>query len=292
MSLKLFTFIALFTLAPTALGCATCTAGDPTLNTMGMERSFAGRLRFSLDYLQRAEDIGIVNLNQTQLTEKRATFSLAYALNPQINLALRVPVVDKHLKYVNLAEQDNQTMGDVEIAGKFTLSSPDALTHQWGLIAGLRMPTATEQADNQGKKLDIDVQAGTGAWTPNAGLWYGFYAFPYFLYISGVYHHASEGFNEFQAGDLLNTTITGQYAINKRVAIQLAADSRWSAENQFAQQSDKNSGGFISFISPKLLIMPWMDVVIHLGVQIPVIDQLNGEQKEAITWQLGITYDF
>jgi len=292
MYLKFIILLLLTTLAPATFGCATCTAGDPTINLMGMERSFAGRLRFGLDYLRRVEKIGIAGVNQTQLTEQRATFNFGYALNQRLNLAVRLPLVDKHLKYINLGEQDNQAVGDVEIGGKFAMFASEDHTRQWGITAGLKLPTATEQTDSQGKKLDIDVQAGTGAWTPNIGLWYGFYEFPYFTYASATFHHATEGFGDFQAGDVLTTTVTGQYAINKQIAIQLALDSRWSAKNKFGNQTDENSGGFVGFISPKLVVMPIMDVVLHVGVQIPLINQLNGAQDESTTVQLGFTYDF
>ncbi|MEZ5671757.1 MAG: hypothetical protein R3E08_04995 [Thiotrichaceae bacterium] len=266
--------------------------GRSTINLMGTERSFAGRLRFSLDYLRRTEDIGIAGINQTQLTEQRTHFNLAYATNEWLNLAIRVPLVDKHLKYVNLGEQENQDLGDVEMSGKFTWFTAQDHSQQWGILAGLRLPTASERNDSKGKKLDIDVQAGTGAWTPSIGAWYGIYDFPYFAYGSVTYYHATEGFEKFQAGDVINATITGQYAFHKRIAAQVALDSRWSAKNKFGNQTDENSGGVMTFLSPKLIFMPIMDVVLHVGVQIPLFDQLNGEQSEGATIQFGIAYDF
>lgn len=292
MSLRIINFLLLILLSPATFACATCTAGDPTINLMGMERSFTGRLRLGVEYARRTEDIGIAGVNQTQLTEQRTIFNLGYAFNPSLNLAIRVPWVDKHLKYVNLAEQNNQDIGDVELAGKFAISIAADHSWQWGMSAGLRMPTASEKTDSKGKKLDIDVQAGTGAWTPNIGMWYGLYKYPYFLYLSGTWHHSSEGFSEFQAGDVLTTTVTSQYAFNKRVAVQLALDSRWSAKNKYSDQLDENSGGWISFITPKLVVMPIMDMVVHVGIQIPLLNQLNGKQDEGTAIQLGITYDF
>lgn len=292
MSLKIFIFLSFSLFLPTAWGCATCAAGDPTLNLMGMERGFQGRLRFGLEYLRRTEDIGVAGFNQTQLTEKKTIFNLAYAFNPNLTLAARIPWVDKQLQYVNLAQQSNQALGDIEFTGKYTLSVDAAHIHYLGLIAGLRMPTASQQTDSKGKNLDIDVQAGTGAWTPQLGVWYGRYEYPYFLYASGTAHYSTEGFDDFQAGTAFTSTLSGQYALTQQLTAQLAIDSRWSAKNKFGDQSDENSGGFIAFLSPKIIAMPLMDLVLHLGVQIPVLKQLNGEQKEGVIWQLGITYDF
>ncbi|EIJ41470.1 hypothetical protein BegalDRAFT_0552 [Beggiatoa alba B18LD] len=276
------------------LACSTCMAGDPTLSLMGTEKTYTGRLRLSADYLQRQERIGIAGFNQTELTERRLTIGLSYAWNDRLNLAIRLPFVDKNLEYANLATQDSQAIGDIELSTKFTLTpeTTDMHRHLWGLIAGIRLPTAPEQTDNAGRSLDIDVQTGTGAVVPQLGGWYGYYAFPYFFYSSVVLHYAFEGFEDFQAGEALVLTFAGQYALNHAVALQAGIDARWSAKNQFSDIDDPDSGGFIAFFSPKVMYTITEDVILNLGVQIPMIKQLNGEQTERSIWQAGIVYDF
>ncbi|ALG66945.2 hypothetical protein [Beggiatoa leptomitoformis] len=274
--------------------CSTCMAGDPTLSLMGTEKAYTGRLRLSADYLYRQERIGIAGFNQTELTEQRLTLGVSYAWNEILNLAIRLPLVDKQLQYANLATQESHALGDIEISAKLTLNTDDANAHRtlWGLIAGLRLPTAPEQTDNAGHSLDIDVQTGTGAVVPQLGVWYGYYAFPYFFYGSAVVHHAFKGFNEFSAGQALVLTFAGQYALNHSLALQMGIDARWSEKNQFADVSDADSGGFIAFFSPKLIYTVTSDMILNAGVQIPVIKQLNGEQEEESILQVGVVYDF
>lgn len=276
------------------MACSTCLVGDPTLTLMGTEKSYSGRLRLSLLYGYRTEEVGVARFNQIELTEHRTTLGLTYAFNKDISLSARLPYLDKRLEYANLAEQNNRALGDLELTGKITLSTDDlnAHRHLWGTIVGIRLPTASEQKTINGQTADIDNQTGTGAYVPQAGVWYGFYRYPYFIYTSGVVHYAFEGFGDFKAGTAVVGTVTTQYAINYKIALQLGLDSRWSAANHFDGQTDPDSGGIISFLSPKLIYSPTSDLIIHFGFQYPVLNRLDGEHKEGTTIELGVTYDF
>ena len=43
---------------------------------------------------------------------------------------------------------------------------------------------------------------------------------------------------------------------------------------------------------PGLVLMPDEDLIIHLGAQLPVIEELNGNTEEDSSLQIGVTYDF
>lgn len=272
--------------------CSTCLAGDPTLTLMGTEKSYPGRLRISGETLYRTETMGEENVDQSKLREQRFTLGLAYAWNERLNLAIRLPLIHKHLEYVSLATEQTTGIGDVELTTKYTLSEQKKRhEHLFGVLAGLRLPTAGEQEDS-GKPLDIDVQSGTGAWIPQAGVWYGRYRFPWFFYASSVIHVATEGFQDFQAGTAVVTTLTTQYALNYNIAIQLGLDTRWSKHNQFADEADPDSGGWLTLLSPGLVIKVAEDMLCHLVVQIPALENLQGDHEEGTVVQFGITYDF
>jgi hypothetical protein len=259
--------------------------GDPTLSLMGTEKSFEGRWRFSADYLSRKEKTGLEHFNRTQLTEQRLTFGMSRAFSEKLNLSMRLPIVHKQLQFVNLAEQTHNGIGDMDFSIKWTTSHD--VRHSWGFLAGSKLPTA-QKINN----LDIDGQSGTGAFVPNIGLWYGFYQYPYFLYASGIYHYAFEGFDNFKAGEAIVSTLAGQVALNHSLAFQLALETRWSAPNQTNNQTDPDSGGTLGFFSPKLIYSIMPDVLINVGVQIPVIKSLKGHHQEETTLQIGVIYDF
>jgi len=274
-------------------GCATCLCGDPTLTLMGTEKPFLGRFRISADFLYRGEETGIAGFNRQEVTENRFTLGLSYALNQKLSLGLKIPVIRKELETASLAEESVTGLSDITVTGKWFIYQDDVAEtrHMAGLLTGLRMPTSEEAEDN-GRAYDIDVQPGTGAWVPQLGAWYGYYEFPWFFYVSSVVHYATEGYQGFTAGTAVVTTGLVQYAFSPVIAGQLSLDTRWSDKHEFGDEADPDSGGFLGFVSPGVVVTLAEDLLLNAKVQIPVIDNLNGNQDKSATFQIGLTYDF
>ena len=57
-------------------------------------------------------------------------------------------------------------------------------------------------------------------------------------------------------------------------------------------EEDPDTGGAILFLSPRLLVDLGRSFVARLAVQIPIWDDLNGEQKEKTVVNLGVTATF
>ena len=62
---------------PLAMACSTCMVGDPTLTLMGAEKPYEDRLRFSLNYLSRSEELGRDGFNKKIIEEQRVTADIA-----------------------------------------------------------------------------------------------------------------------------------------------------------------------------------------------------------------------
>ncbi len=57
-------------------------------------------------------------------------------------------------------------------------------------------------------------------------------------------------------------------------------------------EEDPNTGGSILFVQPRLLVHLGHNVVARLAVQIPIYDDLEGEQEEKSVVNLGLTTSF
>ncbi|MGF1547555.1 MAG: hypothetical protein ACFCUG_09515 [Thiotrichales bacterium] len=286
-------FVAVLITSGSALACSTCLAGDPTLTLMGAEKPFVGRKRIALEWLDRSEEIGIAGFNRVTVDERRWSLGFSYTPNERLSLGVRLPWLDKQREDASLARVKVQDFGDVEITAKFYLQSRTfGARDAYGLIAGLRLPTATEQRRANGMAFDIDTQAGTGAVTPQFGGWYARYAYPWFAQVTSVLHVAGGGFQDFRAGAALATSATGQRALTQTLALQLGIDTRWSARDQYASEADPDSGGFIAYLSPGLVYTLREDLLVNLRVQLPIVDALNGNHDESVTFGVGIVYDF
>jgi hypothetical protein len=274
------------------LACSTCMVGDPTLTLMGTEKPYSGRLRLSLDYFTRDEETGIDGINKRTIDIQQLSLNVAYAPNTRVMLGLQLPYVKRVLHDFNLSTEEAQAPGDVLLTAKFFLQDKTDHQQTYGLLAGVRLPTAKEQTNN-GIPLDFDAQPGVGAAVYNAGAWYSYFNFPWLLYTTAAYHvMPNEGFEGFRAGDALAFSIGTQYATDYNIAWQLGFESRLSKKDTYYGVEDDDSGGFIGFIAPGLVYSVKTDVLLFINVKVPAIDKLDGNHEEGVVYNAGVTYDF
>lgn len=292
ISKSIIFFTCLFT-SPLALSCSTCMVGDPTQSLMGAEKPFENRLRFSLDYLNRSEELGRAGVNKKVIDENRVSLSLAYAPSTRLMLGINIPYVNRQLESFNLTAQEITTLGDITITAKNFLQDKVFMQkHMYGLLGGIKFPTAKEVDGDNGLPLDFDVQAGQGATVGHLGMWYANFSYPYLFYTSATYHVASDGYQDFRAGDALVYNATAQYASDHSVSYYLGFEGRSSEKDTFADIDDVDSGGTIVFLTPGFIYTIKPDLLLNATVKFSVIDQLNGDHEEDTIINIGLTYDF
>jgi hypothetical protein len=280
-------------LPASAQACSTCMVGDPTQSLMGAEKPYEDRLRMSLDYLSRSEELGREGFNKKTIDEQRFSLSAAYAPSRRWMLGVSLPYVNRELESFNLSKESVSSIGDVTVTVKNFMQEKTAMQkHMYGFLGGLKLPTASEQTDASGAPLDFDVQAGQGATVLNAGGWYAHFNFPYLFYASASYHVASEGYQDFQAGDALTYNATAQYATGYSLSYYLGLEGRSSQSDTFDGVDDPDSGGTIVFAAPGIIYTVMTDLLINAVVKLPVVDALDGDHEEGTIISIGVTYDF
>jgi len=273
--------------------CSTCMVGDPTLSLMGAEKPFAGRIRTSLDWLTRSEEIGRKNFNRKTIDEHRLTFNLAYAPNSRWMFGVSLPYVERELENFNLADQSVSAFGDVSFSVKtFWQAQEIPQRHMYGMLGGIKIGSASEEKDDRDIALDFDVQAGQGAEVINLGFWYANFNYPYLIYSSASYHVANEGFQKFEAGDALTYNSTLQYAASQKLAWQLGVEGRSSETDYFDSVKDLDSGGNLLYLTLGFVYTLKNDLLLNAVIKHPAIDDLDGDHEETAIFSVGITYDF
>lgn len=274
--------------------CATCLCGDPTITTMGTEKPFAGRKRAGVEYLSRGEKTAQPGVSELVTEEQRVTYSFSYALNADWMFAASLPTVTKSFTRFDSSSAQGSGLGDMDLSARWFVGKDSRFParYLWGMQLGLRAPTSTEQKNN-GVVLDIDAQPGVGATVPSAGIWYGRYALPWFLYTSATVQHAvTDGYQGYRAGDVALATVMTQYAFKNRVAVQLSLDGRFKRHDKYFGVQDNDSGGVLVMATPGLAWTPYEDLVVNMSYQIPAIENPNGRQEEDATLRVGVAYDF
>lgn len=278
-----------------ASACATCGCGDPTLTAMGTEKPYRDRLRASLDVRHRTDAIGQPEVDRLVVRETRFDSQLAWAPHERLFLLATVPVVHRRVSYVNDAVNTSTGLGDVELRAKafVYVDRSFAPRHLFALTAGLKVPTAPRQrSDLDGAFLPIEAQPGTGSWDPLLGMSYAFFARPVSLYASVQGTAPLRGTSEFRGSPSMRTTTAVQYQVFSWLAPRLGIDTRLDARSYEGGLPERDSSGFIAFVSPEMLVSPLPDVVFVLSLRVPVVQALAGYHDEGPMIGVAAVYDF
>ena len=273
--------------------CASCACGDPTLTVMGSEQPFAGRLRLSLEAQYRRDAVGRATIDRVELHELRTSLSLAYAPLHWLMLSLTVPLIARDLTDVTLARERLVTLGDLELYGRVYVlrDRASAPTHTLGLQVGIRTPTGPLLRDSLGNYRAPELQPGTGAFDPSAGVTYLMSADPWSAFVSEVVYLPSRGTLDYRVGVSWRGTHALQYQLKREVALRTGVNHRLEATSKHGDAVEPDSGGFIAFAALAALWTPAEDLVLLAQVQVPVVNALRGVHDEGMFASLGAVYD-
>lgn len=277
-----------------SLACATCGCGDPTLTAMGAEKPFENRLRVSVDLRHRADEIGQPGVDQVRLRETRLDGQVAWAPHERVFLLGTVPLLARSVRYVNSGETNTVAMGDVELRAKtfVYLDRLYAPRHLFAVVAGLKVPTAPRQrSETDGAYLPIEAQPGTGSWDPILGMSYAFFAHPVSLYASVQASAPAKGTSDFRASSSVRSSTSVQYQVASWLAPRVGIDTRLDGRAFERGQPERDSGGFIGFLSTELLIGSARDLLVVPSLRIPAVQALSGYHREGPIVGIALAYD-
>lgn len=261
---------------------------------MGTEKPYPDRVRASLDARYRSDDIGQAGVDQVRLREVRADAQLAWAPSARLFLLGSAPVLHRRVRYVNGAETTTVAPGDVELRARVFVFTDRAFSprHLYAVTAGMKLPTAPRQRSAvDGSYLPIEAQPGTGSWDPLLGISYAYFARPWSFYASAQGSAPLRGTASFRASPSLRTTTALQYQVVPWLAPRLSVDGRLDARAYEDRAPERDSSGFIGFLSPELLASPTPDLLFVASLRVPVVQALAGHHVEGPIVGLAVAYD-
>jgi hypothetical protein len=193
--------------------------------------------------------------------------------------------------------------GNRELEGPEVITfNPDGITDLWltgkyrlyqgpvgqvAFIAGLKAPTGDSRVTNTaGEQVEPSATAGTGAWD---GLFGIAYSVPLNATLnfdaSAIYTIRGERYdyelgNRLDLGACLGWRVCGDAQSFPQVSLVAETTLRHVARSVDAGVTNANTGSTVLFVSPgiKAAFSPKMSA--NLGVQIPIVQHLNGRQVE------------
>lgn len=294
---------------PPALPCSMCRCGDPTFAALGTDVFVADKWRATLD-IERFEKSSAADLEDLPTrrlssiptdveTERRSTLGVAYSIGERVTLVGRLPFSQRKLAGPGGTDEASG-IGDPELLGVVRVWGSPATTpfanRAWiSAIAGVKTDWGRDDAQVDGVRADEHLQPGTGAFDLTLGLSaVKLLGTRTTIYGSVLTRRPRENDFGYRYGNVwlgnvgferkLSTRLDGVLEINLRDA---GFDS-----TDFGGGRDDHSGGAVAYLSPRLLVDLSAGFVARLGVQVPIYENLNGEQDEKLNFSVGIAATF
>jgi hypothetical protein len=257
-----------------ALACAACACGVPSLTTTGQEVPFAGRLRFSS--LVRAW--GLTEEEATpgerRLRELRLDLGVAYSPTAWLTLGASLPLQARELSDTGLAHQRALSPGDAELSARAVVWRDRAFgpRHLLSVLAGVKLPTAPLVRDAAGVPLELDAQVGTGSVDPLLGVAYTGFHGPLSVSASATGRLPTSGRDGYRGPPALLVGLGAQLQLpSSPWALRLGTDAQLAGEGSTSGARDASVRGLVAFVSPDVLFSPARDVLLALGLRLPVL---------------------
>ena len=296
-------------LASAFLGCLFATgsvslaqAAPQTFNTAlpVAQGEFVFREQFVLD--QSGDDPSAANRDRTAWA---LVSVLGYGATPDLALFGIVPYVDKSLEATQggvRRERSASGLGDASLFGRYTVYHRDwpGRTLRVAPFVGLELPTGEDDERDGFGRLPPSVQPGSGSWDPFGGLVLTYQTLDFQVDAQASYKANTQA-NGFEFGDVARLDGSLQYRLWPRelgagvpgfLYGVLEANLIHQDKNRIGGKNDPNSGGVSLFVLPGLQYVTkrW---IVEAGVQIPVVQDLNGTALEKdYIFRAGFRFNF
>lgn len=296
-----------------AAACSMCRCGDPTFNALGTDVYAAGKWRVALDWERFDKDQGPADAAET-MREDRFTTALSYTFSDRVTAVARIPYssrtldareveeeeesgVLKHEGHSHALHDDTSDLADPELYALVRLwSAPFAAgmgSRAWvSLLGGVKTDWGKNDLADGGERIDEHLQPGTGSTDWFGGL-SGFYLLDQSSSLFGSIQHRRMGGNDFgyQYGDVTMASAGYERKLTRKLDGVLTLDFRDAARDETAGEgTDPDTGGSLFYLSPKMSFDFGRGLVGRLAVQVPVADDLNGNQEEKAVVNVGLTW--
>lgn len=217
---------------------------------------------------------------------------LGYGANSDLALFGVVPYVDRSLDITQGSARRTRSasgLGDISLFGRYTVFRRDwpGRTLRVAPFAGLELPTGDDDETDSFGRLPASVQPGSGSWDPFGGLVLSYQTLDFEVDAQASYR-ANTKANDFEFGDVARLDGALQYRLWPRTLGSgvpgflygvLEANLIHRDKDQVSGTNDPDSGGLSLFILPGLQYVTkrW---IVETGVQIPVVQDLNGSALE------------
>jgi hypothetical protein len=218
-----------------------------------------------------------------------STLNVSYGVAENFQLGLTYGYYaaegNRELEGGDIVTFDPDGFTDLWLTGKYRFNQGPA--GQFALIGGVKAPTGDSSLTNtESEQVEPSATAGTGAWDGLAGLAYTVpLSAALTLDASALYTFRGERYdyrlgNRLDFGTSLAWSVCGDAKTFPQVSLVAEATLRHIAKSEEEGAKDGNTGGTVLFLSPGVKVSFTEKIAGSIGIQLPVLQDLNGRQVE------------
>lgn len=272
-----------------ALSAPAFSQGPPiTTDTAVISGIEGAAFRSFFKYTEKSGDLG--GGRDGELSVVSIPFILPYEILPNKLLFVgKIPYTEKRRKVedgLSTERLTNSGFGDLSLNLKYLFYQKDAPRQSTRAVflGGLKLPTGEDDK----KGLPPTLQDGSGSYDYSLGLVVSRFKRRTGISSDLVYTFKTEA-NDFEFGDTLNYDLALGYRLipavyetypAKQLNLYLELNGTYARKDEAGGQKVADSGGNTLFLSPGIQFIPWRTFLVEASFQIPVLQDLNGDQLE------------
>ena len=276
--------------------CSLCQCGDPAFAFMGSQLFVPRTWHLGLSADRYAKDQVAEDDPGTREkeVENRVTLSASRTFGDRLTLVARLPFAQRNIT-TSSEEQSLSGLSDPELTAHYRLSAFGPGT--WlSASLGLRPGWGRHDAQIDGIRAEQHLQPGTGAMGVEPGL--------SFSHLIGDTHPGTifgSAFGRFNGrndvgyhyGNAMIANLGYERRFGARLDAILETNFRYAAKDEpLPGEKDPNTGGSMLYLAPRLVLKLERTLFLRLGVQVPIVKDLYGDQDEKVNVFTGLTVRF
>jgi hypothetical protein len=230
------------------------------------------------------------------------TFNLSYGVVENFQLGLTYGYFssegNREFEGGDKVTFDPDGFSDLWLTGKYRFHQGPA--GQFAMLGGIKAPTGDSTLTNsEGEAVEPSATAGTGAWDGLVGFSHTLPLSATLTLDSSVIYTFRGERHDYQLGDRLDLgsslawRVWGNATTQPQVNLVAEATLRHVQKSEEDGTTDEATGGTVLFLSPGVKMSYNERLAASLGLQIPVVQNLNGDQLETdFRLITGISFTF
>lgn len=206
------------TLLTLLTGAAPASAQEGGIEVFAAETLFASGTRVSISHIYKRNGTRFDGTSEVSdplhrtFTEQRLVASIDHGLRPDLTLSLLAPYVHKSLDS-SAGDLGGEGFGDVALLAKWRMHKRDwkrGAVHL-SLVGGVELPTGETGVRDNGMRLPVSLQPGSGSWDPFVAIAGTLDLNRYRFDALAFYKLNSEGAQSYDQGDFTSFDLKGAY---------------------------------------------------------------------------------